>query len=341
MLLQVTENGLYCEAGDFFIDPWKPVDRALITHAHSDHARQGSRSYLCANEGVGVLRVRLGETVGIRGVEYGERIDMNGVSVSFHPAGHVLGSAQIRVEHQGEVWVVSGDYKVGVDRTCTSFEPIRCHTFVTESTFGLPVYRWPPPDDVFSTVNGWWRTNQEEKTTSILFGYSLGKAQRLLAGVDASIGPILVHPAIEEFLPAYTAAGVSFPKVAEATPENVGAAKGQALVIAPPAAEGSGQFTKFGEISTAFASGWMLIRGARRRRSADRGFALSDHADWPGLIDSIRATQAERVLVTHGYCEPMVRWLNENGWRAEALQTRFVGEAPEETAAAPSEVASS
>jgi putative mRNA 3-end processing factor len=326
-MLTVTKHGLYCAAGDFYIDPQRSVERALITHAHSDHARPGSRAYLCASDGVDVLRVRLGRDARITGMPYGEATRLNEVSVSFHPAGHVLGSAQIRLECRGEVWVVSGDYKTQVDPTCAAFEPVRCHTFVTESTFGLPVYRWPEPVAVFAGINDWWRSNQEEGRASVLFGYSLGKAQRLLAGVDASLGPIFAHGAVRDFLPAYQAAGVKLPPVRASTRENLRGAGPRALIIAPPAAEGSTLLDTLGEVSTAFASGWMLIRSTRWRRGASRGFALSDHADWPGLLDAISATGATRVLVTHGFSSPLVRWLNETGRPAEALPTRSAGEA--------------
>ena len=234
-MLTVTHQGLWCAAGGFHIDPSRRVDRALITHAHSDHARPGSKAYLCAQEGVEVLRLRVGREASVTGLRYGERLEVNGVTVSFHPAGHVLGSAQIRLEHQGEVWVVSGDYKRQADPTCAAFEPVRCHTFVTESTFGLPIYRWPTPGLVFDEINAWWRANREQGRTSVLFGYSLGKAQRLLAGVDPAVGPIFVHEAVRQFLPAYAAAGVRLPATDLATAEKVSAARGEALVIAPPA----------------------------------------------------------------------------------------------------------
>lgn len=328
-MLTVTERGLYCAAGDFHIDPWRPVARAVITHAHSDHARAGSGAYLCASDGVGVLRVRLGDRASITGLRYGGTARLNDVQVSFHPAGHVLGSAQIRLERAGEIWVVSGDYKMQADPTCAAFEPVRCHTFVTESTFGLPVYRWPEPVEVFAEINDWWRTNQQQGRASVLLGYSLGKAQRLLAGVDASLGPLFAHAAVCEFLPAYAAAGVALPPVAVATREALRAAGARALVVAPPAAEGTGVLNALGDCSTALASGWMLIRGTRRRRGTDRGFALSDHADWPGLLAAIRAGGATRVLVTHGQSGPLVRWLREEGWQAEALSTRFAGETGE------------
>jgi putative mRNA 3-end processing factor len=325
-LLQTDANGLYCAAGDFHVDPWRPVDRALITHAHSDHARAGSASYLTCASGVAVLRERLGAGARIEGLPWAERRVINGVAVSFHPAGHVLGSAQIRIEHRGEVWVVSGDYKIRADGVSEPFEPVRCHTFITESTFGLPIYRWRPQAEVLADITEWWRRNQEQDRTSVLFAYALGKAQRLLANVDATLGPVFVHGAVEKFLPIYAAAGVRFPPTQRATADAVKAARGKALVIAPPSAEGTPWLRKFGECSTAFASGWMQIRGARRRRSADRGFVLSDHADWPGLQAAIEATGASRVLVTHGYTGPMVRWLREKGWEADTLETRYEGE---------------
>ncbi len=327
-MLTTTERGLYCEAGDFFVDPWRPVDRAIITHAHGDHARPGSRAYLCAADGVGVLRERLGASAHITGIPYGESVLHRGVRVSLHPAGHVLGSAQVRLEWKGDVWVVSGDYKTHPDPTCAAFEPVPCATFITESTFGLPIYQWQAPESVLDEIRSWWRANQERNRTSILFGYALGKSQRLLAGMDPAQGPILVHSGVARLLPAYAAAGVSLPAAGEATRDTLRETAGRALVIAPPAVADTDWLGGAGEISTAFASGWMRVRGTRRRLSADRGFALSDHADWPGLMEAIRATGAGRVLVTHGYVDPLVRWLAESGWEAQSLATHFETEVP-------------
>jgi putative mRNA 3-end processing factor len=335
-LLQTTPDGLWCAAGGFHIDPWRAVERALITHAHSDHARAGSASYLTSRSGTKVLRARIGDTAPIESIPFGDTRRIGDVTVSFHPAGHVLGSAQIRIEHRGEVWVVSGDYKTAADGITEPFEPVRCHTFITESTFGLPVYRWRPQAEVFAEINAWWRANQSLGRASVIFAYSLGKAQRILANVDASIGPIFVHGAVETFLPIYRDAGVRLPEIIKATPESRATLGPRALVVAPQSADASPWLRKFGDASTAFASGWMQVRGARRWRSADRGFVLSDHADWPGLNDAIRATGAERVLVTHGQTAPMVRWLRGRGLDADVLETRFRGEAeegaPEETA---------
>ncbi|MEO8351723.1 MAG: ligase-associated DNA damage response exonuclease [Chthoniobacteraceae bacterium] len=325
-LLQVTSQGLYCAAGEFHIDPWKPVELAVTTHAHSDHARPGSAHYLCAEEGAGVLRERLGPAARIETLQYGASVERSGVRISLHPAGHILGSAQVRVEYRGEVWVVSGDYKVEAEPTCAPFEPVRCHTFISEATFGLPIYRWRPQAEVFNSINSWWRGNQAGKRTSVLFAYSLGKAQRLLAGLDPTVGPILVHASVSKLLPHYEAAGVRLPVTAPADAERVRAAKGTALVIAPSAADHSPWMRPFGDISTGFASGWMQVRGARRWRSLDRGFTLSDHADWNGLVSAIHATGAQRVLLTHGSTGPMVRWLGENGWEAGTLNTHFHGD---------------
>ncbi len=336
-LLRVTEDGLYCAAGDFHIDPWRPVDFAVTTHAHSDHARAGSRHYLTSEAGRFVLQERLGPEARIEALPYGAAVTRNGVSISLHPAGHILGSAQVRVEHRGEVWVVSGDYKVERERTCEPFEPVKCHTFITESTFGLPIYRWRPQGEIVEEINAWWRMNRANKRTSVLYAYSLGKAQRVMAAVDATIGPMFVHGAVARLLPAYAAAGVVLPETQPVNEESVRAAAGRGLVIAPASVEGTPWLRRFGEISKASASGWMQLRGARRRQALDRGFVMSDHADWDGLLDSIRATGASRVLVTHGYVAPMVRWLAEKGLQAEALPTRFSGELDETKEETPGE----
>ena len=325
MLLVHRPEGLYCEAGDFFVDPWRPVARAVITHAHADHARAGHGAYLAAAPAEGVLRARLGP-ISLRTLAYGEPIEANGVRVSLHPAGHVLGSAQVRIEHRGEVWVVSGDYKVEPDPTCTPFEPVRCHTFVTESTFGLPVYRWAASREVFASIDAWWRANAAAGRASVLFCYAFGKAQRILAGVDASIGPIVCHGAIEPLNRAYRAAGVALPATRLVSEVKDRAELARALVLAPPSAGGTSWMRRFPDPSDAFASGWMAVRGARRRRAVDRGFVLSDHADWPGLNDAIAATGAGRVFVTHGQVAVMMRWLAAQGLDARSFETEFGGE---------------
>jgi putative mRNA 3-end processing factor len=335
-------EGLYCPAGDFFIDPWRPVERAVITHAHADHARRGHTSYLAAAPAEGVLRARLGE-ITLQALAYGEAIEHHGVRLSLHPAGHVLGSAQVRLEHGGQVWVASGDYFVsgaGDDNsTCAPFEPVRCDCFITESTFGLPIYRWAPQREVFGEMNTWWRDNAAAGRASLLLGYSFGKAQRILAGVDAGIGPIFVHGAVEPLNRAYRAAGVALPETRLLMDVDDKAVLRGALVIAPPSVQGSAWLKRLPDYSDAFASGWMQLRGTRRRHAVDRGFVLSDHADWPGLQRAITATGAERVIVTHGYEAVMVRWLAERGLRAGSFRTEYGaddGELPAAPAAAPS-----
>jgi putative mRNA 3-end processing factor len=314
-VIELSDAGLYCPGGGFHIDPWGSVERALVTHAHSDHARAGSRSYLTSYAGEALLRARIGDEGGIQAVQYGERIAIGDVTVSLHPAGHMLGSAQVRIERGGEVWVVSGDYKLAPDVTCAPFEPVRCHTFVTESTFALPIYRWASVAEITAAIHTWWRTNREAGRSSVLFAYPLGKAQRVLALLDTSIGPICAHGAVEKYSAIYRAQGIALPAITEAV-------KG-ALVLAPPSAMGSPWLKRFGTISRAMASGWMRIRGARRRRSLDQGFALSDHADWPGLLNAIEETGAETVWVTHGYRAPLARWLEERGRRVMSIETRF------------------
>jgi putative mRNA 3-end processing factor len=325
-LVVLRPEGLHCPAGDFYIDPWRPVARAVLTHAHADHARRGHGAYLATAVSQGVLRARLG-AITLQGLAYGEAVHVNGVRVSLHPAGHVLGSAQVRIEHQGRVWVASGDYFTSghtgdTNATCAPFEPVRCDCFITESTFGLPIYRWRPQADVMAAINTWWQANAAQGRASLLLGYSFGKAQRLLAGVDPSIGPIAVHGAVEPLNEAYRAAGVPLPPTHRLEDLDADALR-RALVIAPPAVHGSAWARMLGEHSDAFASGWMQLRGARRRQGVDRGFVLSDHADWPGLQGAIAATGASRIIVTHGYEAVMVRWLQQQGLQAGSFRTAF------------------
>lgn len=326
----MTSKGLYCEAGDFFIDPWQPVKRALVTHAHADHTYRGNQFYLVPKEGERLSRVRLGEDAKISTMPYGEITTMNGVKVSFHPAGHVLGSAQIRVEYKGEVWVVSGDYKLMPDATCAPFEHVRCHHFITEATFGLPIYRWQPTEQIFEQINEWWLKNRERGKTSVLFAYALGKSQRILNGIDRTIGNIYTHGAIERLVQAYRESGIDLPET-----KYVGAIEKKSdfagsLVMATPSSAGSTWLRRFGNHSTGFASGWMMIRGKRKQKAVDRGFVLSDHADWTELQTAICASEAETVHVTHGYIDELVRWLNEQGINAVPLRAKYGDEEEEE-----------
>ena len=326
-------EGLYCPPGDFFIDPWRPVDRAVITHAHADHARGGHRHYLAAAGSEGVLRARLGAGIVLQSLAYGEEVTHRGVTLSLHPAGHVLGSAQVRVQHDGQTWVASGDYKLAADATCTPFEPLRCDVFITESTFGLPIYRWPAQSELFAEINAWWAANASAGRPSVLMCYSFGKAQRILNGVDASIGPIVVHGAIQTINLAYRAAGVRLPAT---LPMDDGTDPGdckRALVLCPPSAVAGSWIHRLGDFSDAVASGWMQLRGARRRGGHDKAFVLSDHADWPALLSAIGATGAARVIVTHGSVPVLVRYLSGQGLEAGAFQTGYGDDSVEEKVA--------
>ncbi|MEM7471414.1 MAG: ligase-associated DNA damage response exonuclease [Pseudomonadota bacterium] len=325
MVLEFRPEGIYCPAGDFFIDPWRPVDRALITHGHADHSRWGMKHYLATEAAAPVMRHRLGD-VTIDTIKYAEPRQIGNAKVSFHPAGHVPGSAQIRVEVKGEVWVASGDYKTVDDGVSEAFTPVPCHAFISESTFGLPVFTWDRQEDVVAQINAWWQANRDQGRYSIIGAYALGKAQRILAHVDASIGPILTHGAIENTNDVLRGQGISLPETIRVSQDmNVKDHPG-ALVIATPSAMNGPWARKFGAASTGFASGWMAMRGVRRRRSADRGFVMSDHADWEGLNAAIKATGAERVFVTHGYTSQFRRWLCDQGYDAKVVETEFEGE---------------
>jgi putative mRNA 3-end processing factor len=317
-LVTLTPEGLYCPQGSFHIDPWRPVERALITHAHADHARRGSRRYHAARSGVGLLRRRLGPEAVIEGHGFGAPLALGDATISFHPAGHVLGSAQIRIEAGGEVWVVSGDYKRDPDPSCEAFDVVPCDVFVTEATFALPIYLWDPIDQVMAALLGWWDANAAAGRASVLFCYALGKAQRVLAEIGARADrPVFVHGAIAAFLDAYRDEGVVLAPTVPVGARIKGESFAGELVVAPPSAFGSPWMRRFGDAATGFASGWMRVRGNRRRRGFERGFVLSDHADWPGLLRTIKATGARRVLATHGYADTLARYLCDLGLAAE------------------------
>ena len=327
-LLTFTDEGIYCPQANVYIDPWKPVERALITHGHADHSRWGNKYYLCTDLAKPVIKHRLGP-VNIESLAYGESRTINGVKFSFHPAGHIIGSSQIRVEYKGEVWVASGDYKLEDDGLSTPFEPIKCDAFITESTFGLPVYKWRPQSEIFADLNGWWRDNAAEGKVSILTGYSLGKAQRILHNLESDIGPIFTHGAVENVNEVIRQQGIRLPDTIRVTQQTDKKTFPGGLVIAPPSAVNSPWVKKFKPAVIGIASGWMTLRGARRRRAADRGFVLSDHADWPQLNEAIALTGAERIFVTHGYTGLFTKYLNEQGYRAAEVSTEYEGELAE------------
>jgi putative mRNA 3-end processing factor len=322
-VLTFTDKGIYCPEGDFFIDPWHPVPRALITHAHSDHARSGHGTYLSTPGTDIVMRHRLGD-IRSATIAYGEARQIGGVAVSFHPAGHVPGSAMIRVARAGEIWVVSGDYKTDADGLSEPWQPLPCHTFISECTFGLPVFRWEDNATVMNRIRNWWAENAAAGKVSILGAYSLGKAQRLIAG-GAGGGPILTHGAVEGTCAALRAAGYAVPDTVPVRPGVDGKSHPGALVIAPPSALGTPWAARFGPSDSAFASGWMTLRGVRRRRGTN-GFVVSDHADWPGLNMAIREMGAGRVFVTHGYTAPFRKWLDSQGYEAGIVATEYGGD---------------
>ena len=324
-VLTFTDRGIYCPAGDFHIDPWRPVPRALITHAHSDHARWGMDSYLATPATAAVMRHRLGD-INVQAIAYGAEQRIGDATVSFHPAGHVPGSAQIRVAVKGQVWVASGDYKTVDDGLSEPFEPVCCHAFISESTFGLPIFNWTPQDILRDQINRWWADCAADGKTAILGAYALGKAQRLLRLVDPAIGPILTHGAVENTNEVLRGIGIPLPDTIRVDAAITAKTHPGALVLATPSALGTTWARRFGPASTAFASGWMALRGVRRRRAADRGFIVSDHADWAGLNAAIKATGAEKIFVTHGYTAAFQRWLCDQGYDAHIVSTDYQGE---------------
>ena len=318
-----TDRGLYCPPGDFYIDPWQAVQTAVITHAHGDHLRHGSARYILARPGERIARHRLGSGNDVMPVDYGKSMQLGKTRVSLHPAGHILGSAQVRIEHEGQVWVVSGDYKRDPDPTCAPFEQLQCDVFISEATFALPVYKWTPTPDVVEDIVHWWHGNRERGIASLLFCYALGKAQRVLAELRSFTNDtVYLHGAVDSLTHLYRQAGVEMVPTLPATTEKKTDYRG-ALIIAPPSAAGTPWTRRFGEHSSGFCSGWMRVRGDRRRRGYDRGFVISDHADWTGLLETCLATGAKKVLLTHGHSEALTRYLNERGVNAAALETAF------------------
>ena len=330
-LIQLTPQGLYCPAAGAWIDPWRPVAKALITHAHADHARSGCGAYWAVGSGEAVLRQRLGAGITLTAVDYGTELRIGEAVVSFHSAGHVLGSAQVRITAGGETWLISGDYKRDADPSCAPFEPVGADVLITEATFGLPVYRWRPGREVAADILQWWRSAPERP--SLLFAYAFGKAQRLLAEL-AALGveeEVLLHGAVQTLMPAYRQLGIVMvpTRPVSELPRSEGLAG--RLVIAPPSAHRSAWMKRFKNPQTAFVSGWMAVRGARRRRGFERGFTLSDHADWDGLLHTVRQSAARQVYVTHGNSDGLARYLREvEGLSAAPLGRAFEGERNDE-----------
>ena len=332
-LILFTDKGLYCQKGDFYIDPWKPVDRAIITHGHSDHAYFGHKYYLCHTYTKPILQLRLGEN-NYQTIGWDETIYINGVKISLHPAGHIIGSSQVRIEIDDEVWVVSGDYKTENDGISGKFEPIRCNAFITESTFGLPIYKWKPQQEIYDHIITWINKNKENGKTSVILAYSLGKAQRVLQAIKQTTQTIFVHGAVFNMQKMLIENGWDLTSVERVTPETPKELLKGTVVIAPPNADGTPWMKKFNPHAVGVCSGWMQVRGNARRRNVDAGFALSDHADWDGLLQTVKATGAERVFVTHGFQSAFSRYLNEEKiCLAAEVKTQY-GNEDEETAPA-------
>ncbi len=325
-LVVLRPEGLYCAAGDFHIDPWRPVARAVITHGHGDHARPGMKEYHCSEGSLPILRWRLGD-VPVQAHAEGVPFRLGQVQISLHPAGHVLGSSQVRIDDGQQVWVASGDYKRQPDPTCTPFEVVPCDTFITEATFALPIYRWPDTPAVAAEILAWRRECEQRGEAAILLCYALGKAQRVLAELlPLDDRPAWLHGAIANGVAVYRQAGV--PMLETLTVAEQGRqpdAAGQ-LILAPPSAAGTPWMRRFGRHQLGFASGWMQLRGNRRRRNVDRGFVISDHADWPALLQTIEQTGAQRVIATHGNTDALIPFLRERGVAAEAFRTDFGSE---------------
>ncbi|MFT3814368.1 MAG: ligase-associated DNA damage response exonuclease [Acidovorax sp.] len=330
-LVVLTERGLYCEAGDFYIDAWKPVHRSFVTHGHGDHAHAGMGEYWCAAASTEILRWRLGEQ-DIRTLAYGEQRRFGAVTVSLHPAGHILGSAQVRVQRGSEVWVFTGDFKRQHDPTCAPFEVLSCDVFICEATFAFPVYAWPATADEMGRVLAWRAQCAQQGKAAILYAYSLGKAQRILAELAGRLQqPVLLHGAMARGVEVYRRAGIALAptQLVMDLPEHSDFSG--RLVLAPPSARDSAWTRRFRSFEQAMASGWMQLRGNRRRGNLQRGFVISDHADWHALIRTIRECGARRVLATHGNTDALIPYLEQElGLQAARLRTAY-GESDEES----------
>lgn len=331
-LITFTDRGFYCQQGNFYIDPWKPVDYAIITHGHSDHMRWGMKKYLAHDESLHIMHARIGADAVIETMPYGDVRHINGVKVSLHPAGHIVGSAQVRVEGaDGETWCISGDYKLDDDGISTPFEPVKCHHFVTESTFGLPIYQWEEQSAIMEKMHQWIQSNQAKGRNSVLTAYTLGKSQRIVHGLSQYGYEIYAHGSTVNMNKAVQPFRPQLPNIHHLTKDTPKEDVAKGVILCPGSAVDSGWLKRWQPVAVGSCSGWMQVRGAQRRRNADAGFILSDHADWPGLLDAIAATGAENVWSTHGFSDALSRYLREErGLNAGVVRTEF-GEETEES----------
>lgn len=328
--MKFTDRGIYVSKADVYVDPWRPVNKALITHAHADHSRWGMKHYLAHHHSIPIMKHRLGRDIKVQEIAYGEPLKINGVSFSFHPAGHIPGSAQIAVSHKDQKWVVSGDYKLESDGLSIPFETVDCSHFISECTFGLPVYKWPDSKEVLASMKNWIVQNRREGVVSVILAYALGKSQRIIHGLANEAGTAFTHGAVEVNNELLEEIGYHIPSHQKITADSKRDEVLNGFVIAPSSVIGTPWLRKLKPYRLAMASGWMQLRGAKRRRNVDKGFVLSDHADWIGLNAAIEATGAEHIYVTHGYTDIFSTWLKGKGYKAHIVQTDFTDNEDEE-----------
>lgn len=330
-MLELTPVGLYCPKGNFYIDPMYPVENALITHAHSDHAREGSRNYFAHHATMAIMNSRFSRWDEVyHPTDYEDYFQLGPVKCSFHPAGHVLGSAQIRLEYNGEVWVVSGDYKRDPDQTCKPYQPIKCDVFITETTFALPIFRWEKTEDVVIRIQEWIRQSHELDRIPILYAYSLGKTQRLLVELaKAGQENFVIHSSADKICRIYRDQGIPIPHYEIFSDRMAPLDITNKVLIFPPMMQRSKFVRRYKNLSEALVSGWMALRGTRRRRGVERGFVLSDHADWPSLCRTVRGSGAKKVFSTHGYTDVFARFVSES-FKTEASELNVLRERSEE-----------
>ena len=309
LILQKSQ-GLYCEPANVWIDPYKPVEKAIITHAHSDHFTNGCREYICSIETGLLLRKRFGNNINLKTFDYDKNFFINGINFSLHPSGHILGSSQIKINAGSEVWLITGDLKRQKDKTCRSYKKLKTDFLICESTFALPIFNWESTQKIIDNITKW--VFQNEDSTSILFCYSLGKAQRLLSElITQNLKNIYVHKSINNMNIIYKKLGIELEEAKLFNNDiEINNIK-NSLLLLPPSLNNRNFLKKFNRVQTGFASGWMSIRALKKRSGYDKGFTISDHADWKGLIKTIRESEAKRVFLNHGEGEYLANFLRD------------------------------
>ena len=309
-LIKYTSSGLYCELADLWIDPNKPVKRAIITHAHMDHFTFGCEEYISTYETAIILKERIGKGINIKTYDFCEDFKINGINFSLHPSGHILGSSQIKLTLADEKWLITGDFKRQRDETCKEYEKVKTDFIISESTFGLPIFKWDEPQNTATDITKWVNSSQEK--TSILFCYSLGKAQRLLNEISKTNfkNKIYTHSTIHKMNNCYKKLGVEVIDTRKFDQKKNNEDLKGSLILLPPSLNKNSFIKNFKEIQTGFASGWMSIRARRKRSGYDKGFAISDHADWEAILNTIKESKAKNVFFHHGDSEALNRYLN-------------------------------